>query len=38
MPEIHLTQPGFAYSACCLFNKKKARINIIKETGDSTYI
>ena len=36
MPEIHLTQPGFAYS--CLFNKKKARINIIKETGDSRYI
>ena len=25
MPEIHLTQPGFAYSACCLFNKKKSK-------------
>ena len=35
MPEMHLRQPGFTYSACCPFTK---RIKKIKETGDSRYI
>ena len=26
MPEIHLTQPGFTYSACVTFTKSKERI------------
>ena len=37
MPEIHLTQPGFTYSACGTFTKNKERIKKNKETGD-TYI
>ena len=35
MPEIHLKQPGFTYSACGSFTKNKERI---KKTGDSRYI
>ena len=27
MPEMHLKQPGFTYSACGLFTKKKQRKN-----------
>ena len=38
MPEIHLRQPGFTYSACGRFTKNKKRIQKIKETGDSRYI
>ena len=38
MPEIHLTQPGFTYSACATFTKNKERIKKIKETGDTNYI
>ena len=38
MPEIHLKQPGFTYSACAPFLKKKERIKNVKETGDSRYI
>ena len=34
MPEMHLKQPGFAYSACGPFTKTKERIKKIKETGD----
>ena len=34
MPEMHLKQPGFTYSACGTFNKNKKRIKKIKETGD----
>ena len=26
MPEMHLKQPGFTYSACCPFIKNKERI------------
>ena len=26
MPELHLEQPGFTYSACRPFNKSKDRI------------
>ena len=38
MPEMHLKQPGFTYSACGPFTKKKERIQKIKETGDTKYI
>ena len=38
MPEIHLRQPGFTYSACGPFTKNKDRIIEFKETGDSRYI
>ena len=37
MPEIHLRQPDFTYSACWKFRKKE-RIQKFKETGDSRYI
>ena len=35
MPEMHLQQPGFTYSACGKFAKHKERIKKIKEIGDS---
>ena len=38
MPEMHLKQPGFAYSACGPFTKNKERIQKFKETGDTSYI
>ena len=38
MPEMHLKQPGFTYSACGLFIKNKERIQKFKETGDRRYI
>ena len=38
MPEMHLRQPLFSYSACGPFNKNKERIQKFKETGDSRYI
>ena len=38
MPERHLRQPGFIYSACGPFTKNKERIHKFKETGDSRYI
>ena len=38
MPEMQLKQPGFTYSACGPFTKKKERIQKFKETGDSRYI
>ena len=38
MPEMHLKQPGFTYSACGLFTKNKERIQKFKETGDASYI
>ena len=38
MPEMHLKQPGFTYSACGPFTKNKARIQKFKETGDTSYI
>ena len=31
MPEMHLRQPGFIYSACGPFAKNKERIKKIKE-------
>ena len=38
MPEMHLRQPRFTYSACGSFTKNKERINFFKKTGDSRYI
>ena len=38
MPEMHLRQTRFTYSACGPFTKNKERIQKIKETGDSRYI
>ena len=38
MPEMHLNQPGFTYSACGSFTKNKERVQKFKETGDSRYM
>ena len=38
MPEIHLRQPQFTYSACRPFTKHKQRSQKFKETGDTNYI
>ena len=38
MPEMHLKQPGFTYSACGPFTINKERIQKFKETGDTSYI
>ena len=38
MPEMHLEQPGFTYSACGPFTKHKERIKKIEQTGDTQYI
>ena len=38
MPEMHLKQPGFTYSACGPFTKNKERIQKFKEIGDTSYI
>ena len=38
MPEKHLRQPQFTYSACGPCNKNKERIQKLKETGDTKYI
>ena len=38
MPEMHLRQPGFIYSACGPFSKNKERMQKFKETRDSRYI
>ena len=38
MPEIHLKQPGFTYSACEPFTKNKERIQKFRQTGDTSFI
>ena len=38
MPEIHLRQPQFTYSACGPLTKHEQRIQKFKETGDTNYI
>ena len=38
MPEMHLKQLGFTYSACGPFAKNKEQIQKFKETGDTSYI
>ena len=38
MPEMHLKQPGFTYSACGLFTRNKERIEKIMQTGNTDFI
>ena len=38
MPEMHLRQPGFTYSACGPFTKNKERIEKFMETGNTDFI
>ena len=38
MPEMHLKQPGFTYSACDPFTKNKERIEKFMQTGDTNFI
>ena len=38
MPEIHLWQPGFTYSACGPFTKNKERIEKFMQTGNTDFI
>ena len=35
MPEMHLKQPGFTYSACGPFTKNKERIEKFMQTGNT---
>ena len=38
LPEMHLKQPGFAYSACGPFTKTKERIKRLMKTGNTDFI
>ena len=38
MPEMHLKQPGFTYSACAPFTKNKERIEKFMQTGNTNFI
>ena len=38
MPEMHLRQPQFVYSACGPFTRHKEIIKKLKQTGDTRYI
>ena len=38
MPEIHLKQPGFTYSACGPFTKNKERIEKFMQTGNTDFV
>ena len=38
MPEMHLKQPGFTYSACGPFTKNKERIQKFMQTGNTDFI
>ena len=38
MPEMHLRQPGFTYSACGPFTRHKERIKKFEQTGDTRYL
>ena len=37
MPEMHLKQPGFTYSACGPFTKKKERIEKFIQTENTNF-
>ena len=37
MPEMHLRQPRFVYSACGPFTRHKERIKEFKRTGSNAY-
>ena len=38
MPEMHLKQPGFTYSACGSFIKNQERIEKFMQTGNTNFI
>ena len=38
MPEFHLKQPGFTYSACGKFTKHRERIKKFRETGNLKHL
>ena len=38
MPEMHLRQPGFTYSACGPFTRNKERIQNFMQTGNTDFI
>ena len=38
MPEMHLKQPGFTYSACGPFTKNKEKIEKFMQTGNTDFI
>ena len=38
IPEMHLRQPQFVYSACGPFTRHRERIKKFKQTGDTRYI
>ena len=38
MPEMHLKEPGFTYSACGTFTKNKERIEQFMKTGNTDSI
>ena len=38
MPEMHLKQPGFTYSACGPFTKNKERFEKFMQTGNTDHI
>ena len=38
MPELHLKQPGFTYSACGTFTKHRERIQKFRETGNFKHL
>ena len=38
MPEMHLKQPGFTYSAFGPFTQNKERIDLFMQTGNTDFI
>ena len=38
LPEMHLKQPGFTYSAYCPFTKNKDRIEKVMQTENTNFI
>ena len=38
MPEMHLKQPGFTYTACGPFTRNKERIEKFMQTGNTDFI
>ena len=38
MPEMHLKQRGFTYSACGPFTKNKERIKKVTQTGNTNFL
>ena len=38
VPEMHLKQPGFSYSACDQFTKNKERIENFMQIGNTNFV